>query len=622
MVFRGSSMHRNFLSLVKHYPVPLIALLGLVAGSITWLLGQTEPANWLWFGTLVVAGAPLVWQTLRGMLRGQFASDVVAMLAIVTAVAMYEPFAGLLVTLMQSGGEALDDFGFRRASSSLQSLIARAPRTARRKSGDSLEDIAAGDVLVGDVLVVRPGELVPVDGIMLSDEAEVDESALTGEPLAHAKKQGDTLMSGSVNGSTMFEMRATAVSEQSQYARIVALVRKAQGDRAPIVRLADRFAVWFTPLTLLMCSFGWWYTGDPTTILAVLVVATPCPLILAAPIAVISGINRAAREGIIVKGGTAIEQVGHAQAVVFDKTGTLTLGRPVVSQVITLNGLDSNELLRRAASVEQLSSHLLGQAMAEGALSQGLPLSLPDEFVEVPGRGVRGSLDGQQITVGSLKYVADFMSEDRACMLKTATAQVSGGTELSALISIDNEPAGIVLFNDEIRERVPTMMNRLHRLGVKHIVMLTGDRLDNAKRVAEQAGIEEVEADLLPQEKVLAVQKLQSKYEPLVMVGDGINDAPALAAATVGIAMGARGTGISAEAADIVLLVDDVSKVVDVIAIGQRTRGIVLQSIGIGLGVSLVLMLIASLGFIPAPVGALLQEGLDVFVILNALRAR
>ena len=615
-------MHRNIWSLVKHYPVPLIALLGLAAGSIAWLLGQSEAANWVWFAVLVVAGAPLVWQTLRGMLRGEFASDVVAMLAIVTAVAMFEPFAGLLVTLMQSGGEALDDFGFRRASSSLEALIARAPRTARRKSGDTLEDIAAGDVLVGDVLVVRPGELVPVDGTMLSEEAEVDESALTGEPLAHAKKQGDNLMSGSVNGNAMFEMRATAVSEESQYARIVALVRKAQGDRAPIVRLADRFAVWFTPLTLLMCGFGWWYTGDAKTILAVLVVATPCPLILAAPIAVISGINRAAREGIIVKGGTAIEQVGQAQAVVFDKTGTLTLGSPVVSQVISLNGLNSNELLRRAASVEQLSSHLLGQAMAEGAVSQGLLLSLPDDFVEVPGRGVRGRLDGQQITVGSLKYVADSMSEDKSCILKTATAQVSGGTELSALVAIENEPAGIVLFNDEIRERVPAMMKRLHRLGVKHIVMLTGDRLDNAKRVAEQAGIEEVEADLLPQEKVLAVQKLQSKYAPLIMVGDGINDAPALAAATVGIAMGARGTGISAEAADIVLLVDDVAKVASIIAIGQRTRGIVLQSIGIGLGVSLVLMLIASLGFIPAPVGALLQEGLDVFVILNALRAR
>ena len=615
-------MHRNIWSLVKHYPVPLIALLGLVAGTITWLLGLAEPANWIWFGTLVVAGAPLVWQTLRGMLRGQFASDVVAMLAIVTAVAMFEPFAGLLVTLMQSGGEALDDFGFRRASSSLEALIARAPRTARRKSGDSLEDIAASDVLVGDVLVVRPGELVPVDGIMLSEEAEVDESALTGEPLAHDKRQGDNLMSGSVNGNSMFEMRATAVSEESQYARIVALVRKAQGDRAPIVRLADRFAVWFTPLTLLMCSFGWWYTGDPKTILAVLVVATPCPLILAAPIAVISGINRAAREGIIVKGGTAIEQVGHAQAVLFDKTGTLTLGSPVVSQVISLNGLDSNELLRRAASVEQLSSHLLGQAMAEGAVSKGLLLSLPDDFVEAPGRGVRGRLNGQQITVGSLKYVAGFMSEDRSCILKTATAQVSGGTELSAMVSIDNEPAGIVLFNDEIRARVPAMMKRLHRLGVKHIVMLTGDRLDNAKRVAEQAGIEEVEADLLPQEKVLAVQRLQTKYKPLIMVGDGINDAPALAAATVGIAMGARGTGISAEAADIVLLVDDVAKVGSIIAIGQRTRGIVLQSIGIGLGVSLLLMVIASLGFIPAAVGALLQEGLDVFVILNALRAR
>jgi heavy metal translocating P-type ATPase len=589
---------------------------------MTWLLGQPEPANWLWFGTLIVAGAPLVWQTLRGMLRGKFASDVVAMLAIVTAVVMYEPFAGVLVTLMQSGGEAMDDFGFRRASSSLEALIARAPRTARRKSGDSLEDIAAGDVLVGDVLVVRPGELVPVDGTMLSEEADVDESALTGEPLAHAKKQGDSLMSGSVNGNTMFEMRATAVSEESQYARIVALVRKAQGDRAPIVRLADRFAVWFTPLTLLMCGFGWWYTGDAKTILAVLVVATPCPLILAAPIAVISGINRAAREGIIVKGGTAIEQVGQAQAVVFDKTGTLTIGSPVVSQVVSLNGLDSNELLRRAASVEQLSSHLLGQAMAEGAVSQGLLLSLPDEFVEVPGRGVTGKLDGQQITVGSLKYVADSMSEDKSCILKTATAQVTEGTELSALVSIDNEPAGIVLFSDEIRERVPAMMKRLRRLGVKHLVMLTGDRLDNAKRVAEQAGIEEVVADLLPQEKVLAVQRLQTKYKPLVMVGDGINDAPALAAATVGIAMGARGTGISAEAADIVLLVDDVTKVGSIIAIGQRTRGIVLQSIGIGLGVSLVLMLIASLGFIPAPIGALLQEGLDVFVILNALRAR
>lgn len=615
-------MHRNIWSLVKHYPVPLVAFLGLIAGSMTWLLGQPEPANWLWFGTLIVAGAPLVWQTLRGMLRGKFASDVVAMLAIVTAVVMYEPFAGVLVTLMQSGGEAMDDFGFRRASSSLEALIARAPRTARRKSGDSLEDIAAGDVLVGDVLVVRPGELVPVDGTMLSEEADVDESALTGEPLAHAKKQGDSLMSGSVNGNTMFEMRATAVSEESQYARIVALVRKAQGDRAPIVRLADRFAVWFTPLTLLMCGFGWWYTGDAKTILAVLVVATPCPLILAAPIAVISGINRAAREGIIVKGGTAIEQVGQAQAVVFDKTGTLTIGSPVVSQVVSLNGLDSKELLRRAASVEQLSSHLLGQAMAEGAVSQGLLLSLPDEFVEVPGRGVTGKLDGQQITVGSLKYVADSMSEDKSCILKTATAQVTEGTELSALVSIDNEPAGIVLFSDEIRERVPAMMKRLRRLGVKHLVMLTGDRLDNAKRVAEQAGIEEVVADLLPQEKVLAVQRLQTKYKPLVMVGDGINDAPALAAATVGIAMGARGTGISAEAADIVLLVDDVTKVGSIIAIGQRTRGIVLQSIGIGLGVSLILMLIASLGFIPAPIGALLQEGLDVFVILNALRAR
>jgi heavy metal translocating P-type ATPase len=616
-------MYKQAWSFTKHNPVPLIALLGLIGGSaLTWLLGQPEAGGWVWIVALVVGGAPLVWRTLLGMLRGKFASDVVAMLAIVTAVVMNEPFAGLLVVLMQSGGEALDDYGFRRASSSLESLMARAPRTARRKSGDRLEDIAAEEVQVGYVLIVRPGELIPVDGTLLSEEAEIDESALTGEPLAHTKKQGDKLMSGSINGSSLFEMQATAISEQSQYARIVALVRQAQGDKAPIVRLADRFAIWFTPLTLLMCGFGWAVTADPTTILAVLVVATPCPLILAAPIAVISGINRAAGEGIIVKGGTAIEQVGRAQAVVFDKTGTLTLGSPVVYEVVSFDGTTASNLLHRAASVEQFSSHLLGQAIANGARSQGLTLSLPEDFVEIPGRGVSGRLDGQHVAVGSLKFLSGLMHGDKVSTLKIAIAGTSGSTELSALVALDKEPAGIVLFRDEIRPGVPEMIERLKRLGVQHTVMLTGDRLDNAKRVAAQAGIGEVVAELLPEEKVAAVERLQSKYEPLVMVGDGINDAPALAAATVGIAMGARGTGISAEAADIVLLVDDVTKVAEVIAIGQRTRSIVLQSIGIGLGVSMLLMVIASFGFIPAPVGALLQEGLDVVVILNALRAR
>lgn len=605
------------------YIIPLVALLGLIAGSaLTWPLGYTLAGNWVWTAALVVGGAPLVWQTLRSMLRGHFASDVVAMLAIVTAVAMDEPFAGLLVVLMQSGGQALDDYGFRRASSSLENLVARAPRTARRRSGDQLVDIKVEEVRVGDVLIIRPGELIPVDGRLVSEEAEIDESALTGEPLAHLKKSGDRLMSGSANGGTMFEMQATALSEESQYARIVALVRQAQDDKAPMVRLADRYAVWFTPLTLLICGFGWAITGDPRTMLAVLVVATPCPLILAAPIAVISGINRAAKAGIIVKGGTAIEQVGRAQAVVFDKTGTLTLGSPVVSDVVPLDGIGPTELLRRAGSIEQLSSHLLGQALAQGARSKGLTLPLPEDFREIRGRGVTGVLDGQQVAVGSLKFLATLLDADGLSAMEKASATTAGHSELSALIALDHRPAGLVLFNDELRPGVATLIARLGRLGVKHTVMLTGDGAENAWRVARQAGISEVEAGLLPEEKVRAVHRLQSKYNPLVMVGDGINDAPALAAATVGIAMGAHGTGISAEAADIVLLVDDVTRVGEVIAIGQHTRKIVLQSIGTGIGVSLLLMVTASFGLIPAPVGALCQEALDVVVILNALRAR
>ena len=610
-------------SMLKAYPIPVFALLGLIAGGgLQWGLGRANLAHWTWLGVLVIGGAPLVWNTLRGMLRGQFASDVVAMLAIVAAVAMDEPFAGVIVVLMQSGGEALEAYGFRRASSSLETLLARAPRTARRKQGNHLEEIAVAEVAVGDQLVVRPGELIPVDGALLSEEAEVDESALTGEPLPRPKNPGDVLLSGSVNTGGVFEMRADAVSSESQYARIVALVRQAQEDKAPIVRLADRYAVWFTPLTLIMCGVGWAITADPRTILAVLVVATPCPLILAAPIAVISGINRAAHAGIIVKGGAAIEQIGRAQVVVFDKTGTLTYGTPSVEQVVPSNGLHPHELLHKAASVEQLSSHLLGRTMAQEAQARHGPLPLPDHFEEVPGRGVAGRLAGEHILVGSHQFLRERLGEERAGLLDLDGATQPNAAQLAAFVAIDHKPAGVVLFSDQLRPGVPALMDRLRTLGVRRTVMLTGDRLASARPVAEAAGVDEVAADLLPAGKVTALQELKARYDPVVMVGDGINDAPALATATVGVAMGARGTAISAEAADVVLLVDDVTRVGEAVAIGQRTRRIAMESIYIGIGVSFVLMVIASFGVIPAPVGALAQEVLDFVVILNALRAR
>ena len=615
-------MRTRFWSVLRPYAIPGIALLGLLAGGFTGLgLHRADVADDIWRIALVLGGLPLVWTTLRGLLRGQFAADVVAMLAIVTAVAMDEPFAGLVVVLMQSGGGALEQYALQRASSSLEGLLARAPRQAWRQTGDRLEEIDVVAVQPGDRLVVRPGALIPVDGTLTAGDAEVDESTITGEPLAGHKQPGDLLLSGSVNTGGAFEMRADRPSSQSQYARIVALVQQAQSDKPPISRLADRYAVWFTPLTLLMSGLGWWITGNADTILAVLVVATPCPLILATPIAVISGINRAARAGIIVKGGAAIEQVGRATAVVFDKTGTLTLGSPLVDRVVAFDGIPAADLLRKVGSVEQLSSHLLGRVLVAAAQEQAGPWPVPTHFQEIAGRGVEGDLEGEHIMVGSPRFLSERIGagqidEDDLC----TRAHADGA--LAAFVAIDQRTRGVVLFRDRMRPGVPELVTRLRALGVRRTVMLTGDRADNARAIAAESGIDQVEADLLPQDKVTILEQLKRQYDPIVMVGDGINDAPALATATVGIAMGAHGTGISAEAADIVLLVDDVSRVGDAVAIGQHTLRIARQSIFVGLGLSFLLMCVASVGLIPAPVGALCQEVVDVAVILNALRAR
>lgn len=609
-------MQRKIWSFIRENPLPPFALIGLLSGGVLrWGLAQPALADWLWLAVLVLGGAPLVWRTLRGMLHGQFASDVVAMLAIVTAVAMGEYFAGVIVVLMQAGGEALENYGLRRASSSLEQLLARAPRLAQRKHGEHLVEIDVAQVAIGDTLVVRPGDLVPVDGTLLSSSAEIDEAALTGEPLARNKDAGAPLLSGSANMGDAFEMRADKLSADSQYAKIVALVRQALDEKSPIQRLADRYAVWFTPLTLVMCGLSWLITGDIRTVLSVLVVATPCPLILATPIAVISGINRAAREGIIVKGGAAIEQIGRAQAIVFDKTGTLTLGTPVVERVLPFNGRSANELLRMAGSVEQLSSHLLGRTLAQAATHQGGALPLPTHFREIAGRGVEADLRGEHVLVGSARFLRERLGSSGP---KTTLPDDA----LAAYVAVDHEPSGVVLFNDRLRPGVTQMIERLRRLGVKEIVMLTGDHAENARTIGRQAGVDRIEADLLPEDKVRVIQSLKQRYTPIVMVGDGINDAPALATATVGVAMGAHGSGISAEAADIVLLVDDVTKVGAAVAIGQRMLRIARQSIYVGLGLSFACMIVASFGLIPPAVGALLQEVIDVVVILNALRAR
>ena len=608
-MIRGRLIH-----LLREYPRPLFALLGLAAGVLSYFaFREKQIAQWIWMGTLVIGGLPIVYQTARGMLRGVFASDVVAMLAIATAVLLDEPFAGAVIVLMQSGGEAIEAFGLKRATTSLRSLLERAPKLARRKRDGKLEEIDVSSVEVGDILLVRPGDFIPVDGTILEGSAEIDESALTGEPMARAKRVDDRVLSGSIDLNGAIEMRADKRSAESQYAKIVALVKKAQEEKAPIQRLADRYAVLFTPLTLLMCAVGYWITKDPTAILAVLVVATPCPLILATPLAVMCGINRAAEAGIIVKGGAAIEQIASIQAALFDKTGTITYGLPMVEEVIAANGETPENVLYHAAIVEQYSSHSIARAVVKKALESHRSLPLPTDFREFPGQGVVGRIGEDRYAIGSVPFL-----QERIGKFETALRD----EKVMIAIGKNERLLGFLVLSDRIRPGAPAMIQQLRVLGVKEIAMLTGDSRKNGKVIADQAGIGQVEAELLPEEKVAFVEKMSRRYFPVMMVGDGINDAPALATATVGVAMGAYGTAISAEAADIVLLVDDLSKVAEAILIGRRMLFIAKQSILVGIGLSFGLMAIAAFGYIPPAVGALLQEIIDVAVILNALRAR
>jgi len=592
---------------VLRQPIPFIAAAGLVVGLIA-------HSDRVFLVTLLVGGIPLVFQTIRGMLRGRFAADIVAMLAILTAFALGQYFAGVVVVLMQSGGEALEAYAMQRASSSLEALLARAPQVAHVLRGEQVESVPVESVVVGDTLVVRPGDLVPVDMEVTGGTSNVDQSALTGEPLPIRAVVGTQLLSGSVNLDGALQGRALRPSAQSQYQQIVAMVERARLERPPIQRVADRVAVWFTPVTLLMCAVAYLVTGTSVAVLAVLVVATPCPLILATPVAVIAGISRAADLGVIVKHGRAIEQLGLAQAVVFDKTGTLTLGQPSVAHVEGLNGFSAAEVLRLAAAVEQLSAHHLAHAVVAAGRDRQNARAFPavSGFQESPGRGVSGSVEGREVHVGSLRFLSD----------AGIPVPDTSGDGTTAHVAIDRQLAGTIEFADRLRHQVPALMQQLAVLGVRDTVMLTGDREAPAEAIAAQAGIRTVRANLMPADKVAAVRELAQRYGSVLMVGDGINDAPALAAATVGVAMGAHGTAVSAEAADVVLLVDDIARVGDAMAISRRMRRIVLQSIGVGLGVSFALMVVASLGHITPAAGAVMQEALDAVVILNALRVR
>ena len=597
----------------------MAAVLAIVAGAAL-RLSSVDPgwANNVWLAGLVATGVPILWRTLRYLARGHLATDIVATLAIVGSILLGHPLAGLIVVVMQTGGEALERFAEGRASQAVRQLEEDAPRTAHRLRDGKANDVPVDAIRVGDEILIRPGEMVPCDSLVITGDSNVDVSRLTGEPLPLAARPGVQLLSGGLNLSGAIVARATALSKESQYERIVELVRSAAASKAPLQRLADRYAVWFTPVTLAICAVSWLASGDPTRALAVLVVATPCPLILATPIAIIGGINRAASRQIIMRTGGALEQLSRARVAVFDKTGTLTVGRPSMARVIPVPPTTEDTLLRFAGAIEQHSGYALARSVVDAALAGGQILPTPTDTVEEAGRGITGRVDEHTISIGARSYIA---VRTAGVIDHDPVPVPQDGLLLRAYLSIDGHFAGTIEFTDEVRPGARELLASLHELGVRRTLLLSGDRAASVRSVADAVGIDEAIGELLASDKLMRVAELSEHQGPVLMVGDATNDAPALSRADVGIALAGHGGGVTAEAADIVLLTDDLSRVSEAITISRRTMRIARQSIWVGLGLSGVAMIVAAGGSIPPEIGALLQEGIDVAVIVNALRA-
>ncbi len=591
---------------------------GIALGIAGYAAGLPRVASISWAATSFVALVFVTFTVVGALYRGKIGLDIIALIAIAGALLLDQYLAGAIIGLMLSGGRSLEDFAQARARRELSGLLARAPRTVHRYEGGAVVSAPIESVRRGDRLLVKPGEVLPVDGIV-GDTAILDESAITGESRPVKHERGDRVQSGTVNAAQRpFDLRATTTAAESTYSGIVRLVAEAQSSKAPLTRLADRYALFFLPLTLGVAGGAWAITGDPVRGLAVLVIATPCPLILAAPVAIVAGISRAARRGVIVKGGGALETLARATVLVLDKTGTVTAGSPAITNVESYSRFEPDEILRIAASIDQMSPHVLAPPILHAASERGLQISAPSNVIEEFGSGIRGKVNGYDVALGKIDWVLQgapapqWLARVRRRMLLEGSSSVAVG--------IDGEIAGAIVLEDPIRSGARTMIRSLRREGFKIIEMLTGDHPDVANAVGAIIGVDRVYSNCSPAEKVDAVRAARTRGIT-VMVGDGINDAPALAAADVGVAMGARGATAASEAADVVLLVDRVDSLIEARRIAHRSRFIAVQSIVVGMGLSFVGMGFAAAGMLVPVAGAILQEVIDVLVILNALRA-
>ncbi len=606
-------MRRKIWRFFRQYKQFGLVVLSVIVGAVLDITGYHTAAHWVLGVSAIANTLPIVrgmWQDFR---TGSYGLDILAITAIVTSVLLKEYWAGIVIVLMLTGGQALEDYAERRAKKELSSLLARKPKKAHViRKGKTIE-IRVSDIIAGDKVIVAPGEVVPVDGVILEGASSFDESDLTGESLPITKQAGDDLLSGSINIEGSVTIQASRVAADSQYEQIIKLVKSAAASKAPFVRLADRYSIPFTVLAFIIAGATWFVSGDAIRFLEVIVVATPCPLLLGAPIALISGMSRAAKHGIIVKTGSALERLAAAETFAFDKTGTLTKGKPIVSKVTAYGKFTKDEVLQFAAALEQSSVHVLAQSIVDAARQKNMKVKPAKQVKEISGQGLSGRLQGKTILVGRMSYM-------QKSGVKLAS-EINGKKlqQTSSFVAINGELAGVISFEDEIRPESKNMLKLLKEQGIQHTLMVTGDNQKTADKIAKTLGIETVVADCLPGDKILAIENVANK--PVAFVGDGVNDAPVLTASDVGIALGARGSTAASESADVVILLDDVSKVSTSVSIAKRTFFIAKQSILMGILISIGLMAIFATGRFSPVTGALLQEVVDVAVIFNALRA-
>jgi heavy metal translocating P-type ATPase len=592
----------------------MVALLGLVSGLALLLAGQADLATLAWTAGVLPVLAALVVEILRSLWQGEVGLDVVAALSMSAALLFGEALAAAVVALMYSGGTFLESFAQGRARREMRDLLSRVPRTATRHRDGALEEVALEAIHPNDLLLIRQGDVAPVDGTIEKGRAMLDQAALTGESMPVRLDQGAEVMSGSTNAGEAFDLRVTRAAADSTYAGIVRLVEAAQASKAPMARLADRYSMLFLAVTVALATGAWWFTGDPIRAVAVLVVATPCPLILAVPVALVAGLSRAAHFGVLIKGAKPLEALARIKTLILDKTGTLTDGRPQIVSIETKGDLSRDMVLYYAAALDQASKHPIAQAIVAAARANGAALPVPGKVVETPGEGVSGTIDGRKVAVGGAAFVAA-----KAGATDPDSSVIAAGSVVVSL-AVEGKLMGHIIMADALRAGTSDLLAGLRGLGITRILLATGDRRAVAEAVSAGLNLDAVRSELTPDQKVLLVLS-ERKNGPVMMVGDGVNDAPALAAADIGVAMGARGAAASAEAADVVLLVDHLDRLLPGIEIAQKSRRIALESVAAGIGLSILGMIAAALGYLTPVQGALVQEAIDVAVILNALRA-